>query len=184
MKLVECVVASQLNDHVSVNGLENVRQSAYKLGHSTESALLSIKNDVHLAFAKGEATAIVLLDQSATFDTIDHDTLLDSLSSWFGVSGVVLDWFKSYLSDCVQCIKIGSILSDAKKLLYGVPQGSVLGPILFSLYITPLSKVIQNHPGISFQFYADDTQLYVHLTHKNASSALDKLSCCLEDVKR
>ena len=107
-----------------------------------------------------------------------------SLSSWFGVSGVVLDWFKSYLSDRVQCIKIGSILSDAKKLLYGVPQGSVLGPILFSLYTTPLSKVIQNHPGISFQFYADDTQLYVHLTHKNVASALDKLSHCLEDVKR
>ena len=160
-KLVERVVASQLNDHVSLNGLENVRQSAYKLGHSTESALLSIKNDVHLAFAKGEATAVILLDQSAAFDTIDHDTLLNSLSSWFGVSGVVLDWFKSYLSDRVQCIKIGSILSDPKKLLYGVPQGSVLGPILFSLYTTPLSKVIRNHPGISFQFYADDTQLYV-----------------------
>ena len=183
-KLVERVVASQLNENVSLNGLENVRQSAYKLGHSTESTLLSIKNDVHLAFAKGEATAVVLLDQSAAFDTIDHDTLLNSLSSWFGVSGVVLDWFKSYLSDRVQCIKIGSILSDAKKLLYGVPQGSVLGPILFSLYTTPLSKVIQNHPGISFQFYADDTQLYVHLTHKNVASALDKLSHCLEDVKR
>ena len=88
------------------------------------------------------------------------------LSSWFGVGGIVLHWFKSYLSDHVQCIKIALILSDAKKLLYGVPQGSVLGPILFSLYTTPLSKVIQNHPGISFQFYADDTQLYVHLTLK------------------
>ena len=167
-----------------MNGLENVRQSAYKLGHSTESALLSIKNDVHLAFAKGEATAVVLLDQSAAFDIIDHDTLLDSLSSWFGVGGVVLHWFKSYLSDHVQCIKIRSILSDAKKLLYGVPQGSVLGPMLFSLCTTPLSKVIQNHPGISFQFYADDTQLYVHLTHKNVALALDKLSHCHEDVKR
>ena len=140
-------------------------------------------DDVHLAFAKGE-TAVVLLDQSVVFDTIDHDTLLDSLSSWFVVGGVVLDWFKSYLSDHVQCIKIGSILSDAKKLLCGVPQGSVLGPILFSLYTTPLSKVIQNHPGISFQFYADDTQLYVYLTHKNVASALDKLSSCLENVKR
>ena len=65
-----------------------------------------------------------------------------------------------------------------------MPQGSVLGPILFSLYTTPLSKVIRNHPGIGFQFYADDTQLYVHLTHKNVASALDKLSYCLEDVKR
>ena len=98
-----------------------------------------------------------------------------------GLSSIGL---KSYLSDRVQCIKIGSILSDAKKLLYGVPQGSVLGPILFSLYTTPLSKVIQNHHGISFQFYADDTQLYVHLTNKNVASALDKLSRCLEDVKR
>ena len=84
------------------------------IAHSTESALLSIKSDVHLAFAKCEATAVVLLDQSAAFDTIDHDTLLDSLSSWFCVSGVVLDWFKSYLSDRAQCIKIGSILFDAK----------------------------------------------------------------------
>ena len=120
--------------------------STYKLGHSTKSALLSIKNNVDLAFAKGEATVVILLDQPTAFDTIDHDMLLDSLSSWFGVGGVVLDWFKSYLSDRVQCIKIGSILSDAKKLLYGVPQGSVLGPILFSLCTTPLSEVIQNHP--------------------------------------
>ena len=128
------MLSPQLNDDVSLNRLENVRQSAHKLGHSTESALLSIMNDVHLAFATGEATAVILLDQSAAFDTIDHDTLLDSLSCWFGVSGVVLDFFKFYLSDHIQCIKIGSILSDTKKLLYGVPQGSVLGPILFSLY--------------------------------------------------
>ena len=128
---IECVIASQLNDHVSMNGLENVRQSAYKLDHSTESTLLSIKNDAHLAFAKGEATAVILLNQSAAFDTIDHDTLLDSLSSWFGVGGVVLNWLKSYLSDRVQCIKIGSIVSDSKNLLFGVPQGSVLGPVLF-----------------------------------------------------
>ena len=120
-----------MDDHVSLNGLENVRQCAFKLGPSTESALLLIKNDVHMAFAKGEATAVVLFDQSAAFNTIDHDTLLDSLSPWFGVSRVVLDWFKSYLSDHVQCNKIGSILSHAKKLLYGVPQGSVLGLILF-----------------------------------------------------
>ena len=149
-KLVEHVVASQLNDHVNLNRQENVRQSAHKLGHSTESALFSVKNDVHLAFARGEATAVILLDKSAAFGTIYHDTLLDSLSSWFGIGGVVLDWFKSYLSDRVQCIKIGSILSDAKKLLYGVSQGSVLGPIFFSLYTTPLSKVMQKHPGIRF----------------------------------
>ena len=80
--------------------------------------------------------------------------------------------------------KIELILSDAKKLLYDVPKGAVLGPILFSLYTTLLSKVIQNHPGISFHFYADDKQLYVHLTHNNVGLALDKLSHCPDYVQR
>ena len=134
------MVASQLNDFSS-NGLENIRQSAYKLCHSTETVLLSIKNDVHLTLARGEATAVVLLDQSAVFDTTDHGTLLDGLSFWFAIGGVVLDLFKSYFSDCSQCVKNGSFLSDAKKLFFGVLQGSILGAILFSLYITPSAKL-------------------------------------------
>ena len=73
---------------------------------------------------------MVLLDQSAAFDTIDHNKLLDCLRKWFGVGGRCLDWFKSYLSDRTQCIKIGSVLSEARKLKFGVPQGSVFGPIL------------------------------------------------------
>ena len=93
---------------------------------------------------------------------------------------MVLDWFKSYLCDRYQCIKFGSVLSNAKRLLYSVPQGSVLGPILFSLYTTPLSKVIQNHPGICFHFYADDTQL----THKHATLAFERLKNCLDDVRK
>ena len=130
-KLVERVVASQLSKHVSLHGLGNEYQSVYRRGHSTETALLSIKNQIHLSLARGEATAVVLLDQSAAFDTIDHDKLLDCLRKWFGVGGRCLDWFKSYLSDRTQCIKIGSVLSEARKLKFGVPQGSVLSPILF-----------------------------------------------------
>ena len=126
---------------------------------------------------------MVLLDQSAAFDTTDHDELLDCLRKWFGVGGRCLDWFKSYLSDRTQCIKIGSVLSEARKLKFGVPQGSVLGPILFSLYTTPLSKVISKHPDVKFHFYADDTQLFIHLKHKNAKIAFDRLGKCLEDVK-
>ena len=76
---------------------------------------------------------------------------------------MVLNWFKSYLCDRYQCIKIGSVLSDDT---------------------TPLSKVIQNHPGICFHFYADDTQLYVHLTHNHATQAFDRLKNCLDDVRR
>ena len=131
-KLVERVVAKQLLEHINVHNLDNPYQSAYKAGHSTETALLSIKNEVHLSLSRGEAT-----DLSAAFDTIDHSTLLSCFRSLFGVGGLVLKWFTSYLTEHYRSIKIGSTLSDVCKLLFGIPQGSVLGPLLFSLYTTP-----------------------------------------------
>ena len=144
-KLVERVVAKQLRDHIYGHGLDKSYQSAYKSGHSTETVLLSIKNDIHLSLSRGEATALVLLDLSAAFDTIDHSTLLSCLLDWFGVGGSVLTWFSSYLTECFQSVKIGSTLSDLQKLLFGVPQGSVLGPLLFSLYTSPLSTLTGKH---------------------------------------
>ena len=182
-KLVERVVAKQLTSHINKNKLDNPHQSAYKPGHSTETTLLSIKNEVHLSLACGEPTALVLLDLSAAFDTIDHNILLGYLKSWFGLGGTVLKWFASYLSDRCQTIKMGSTLSELSKLIYGIPEGPVLGPLLFSLYTAPLSKIIRLHPHIKFHFYADDTQLYIHLSHKNASAALAKLNACLHDVQ-
>ena len=170
--------------HINSNNLDNPRQSAYKSGHSTETALLLIKNEIHLSLSRGEPTALVLLDLSAVFDTIDHPTLLNCLKSWFGVSGTALKWFTSYLSHRFQAIKIGSTLSDLHELLFGVPQDSVLGPLLFSLYTTPLSKVIGTHPDIKYHFYADDTQLFIHISHKNAALAFNKLNSCLLDVQK
>ena len=181
-KLVERVVARQLTSHINNNKLDNSHQSAYKPGHSTETALLSIKKEVYLSLARGEPTALVLLDLSSAFDTIDHNILLGYLKSWFGLGGTVLRWFASYLRNHCQAIKIGSTLSELSNLIYGISQGSVLGP-LFSLYTTPLSKIICLHPHIKFHFYVDDAQLYIHLSHKNASSALAKLNACLHDVQ-
>ena len=133
-KLVELVVAKQLVDHIHRHDLDNSYQSAYKSGHSTETALLSIKNDIHLSLSQGEATTLVLLDLSTAFDTIDHSTLLSCLHDWFGVGGSALKWFSPYLTERYQAAKIGYTLSDLQKLLFEVPQGSVLGPLLFSLY--------------------------------------------------
>ena len=124
--------------HINSNGLDNPNLSAYKSGHSTETALLSIKND--LSLSRSESTALVLLDLSAAFDTIAHTTLVYDLKSWFGVCGSALEWSISYLSDRHQSVKIGSTLSNFHKLVVGIPHGSVLRPILFSLYITPLNK--------------------------------------------
>ena len=104
---MECVVAKQLVDNIHAHGLENSDQSAYKSGLSTETALLSIKNDIHLSASWGEATALVLLDLFATFDTIDHSTLLMCLHDWFGVGGSTPKCFSSYLTECYQAVKIG-----------------------------------------------------------------------------
>ena len=169
-KLMEHVVAKQLIDHIHPHGLDNSYQTAYKPGHSTETALLSIKNDIHLSLSRDEATALVLLDLSAAFDMIDHSTLLGCLLDWFGVSGSALKWFSSYLTERYQSVKIGSTLSNLQKLLLGVPQGSVLSPLLFSLYTSPLSTLIGRHKGVNFHFYANNTQLYTHLSHMNASA--------------
>ena len=141
-KLVECVVAKQLLEHIHVYNSNNPYQSAYKTSHSTETALLSIKNEVYIFLSIGEPTALILLDLSAAFDAVDHSTLLSCLQTWFGVDGFVLKWFTSYLSECYQSIKIGSTLSDICKLIFGVPQCSVLGRLIFSLYTTPHRLVI------------------------------------------
>ena len=183
-KLVDWVVVKQLMQHINSNNLDNLRQSAYKSGHSTESALLHIKNEIHLPLLQGEPTALVLLNLSAVFDTIDHTTLLNCLNSWLSVCGTALKWSTSYLSHRFQAIKIGSALYELHELLFAVPQGSVLGPLLFSLYTTPLSKVIGIHPNIKYHFYADDTQLFIQTSHKNAALAFDKLNSCLLDVQK
>ena len=113
-KLLEKVVANQLKKHLGLNGLHNPRQSAYREGHSTESALLSVSNDIHLNFAKGESTALILLDLSAAFDTIDHSILLHRLSSCFGIGGRVIKWLRSYLNDRSQTFKLDNTFSDRK----------------------------------------------------------------------
>ena len=146
-------------------------QSAYRKHHLTKSALLNIHNNILLNMAKGSVPA--LTDLSAAFDTIDHTILLDRLNVYYGISKLALGWFKSYLSGRTHSVKVGSTLSHPAALQYGVPQGSILGPILFSLYTNPISSIIHSHSSINHHFYADDTQLYIHF-HQEFSLVLYK----------
>jgi hypothetical protein len=124
----------------------------------------------------------VLLDLSAAFDTIDdHSILLNRLENYVGISGVALAWFKSYLSDCYQFVAINEDMSYRSQVQYGVPQGSVLGPLLFTLYMLPIGDIIREH-GISFHCYADDTQLYIS-SRPDETYQFTKLTGCIADIK-
>ena len=180
-KILERIVAVQLQTHLDEAGLMTAFQSAYRKHHSTESALLNIHNDILLNMAKGSVTALTLLDLSAAFDTIDHTILLDRLNIYYGISELTLGWFKSYLSGRTHSVKVGNTLSHPAALQYGIPQGSVLGPILFSLYTNPISSIVHSHSNINHHFYADDTQLYITLT--NFSRSIQKLKNCLSDIQ-
>ena len=158
--------------------MSNNLQSAYKKFHSTESALLKVENDVLLNMEKGRVTALTLLDLSAVFDTIDHLTLISRLSSWYGISGTALDLFTSYLSDQCQQVKNQDYISDVVYISFGVPQGSVLGPILFTLNTAPLSHVIAEH-DVEHHLYADDLQIYISLSGSEALESLTDLKYCV-----
>ena len=134
-KILEKVVANRLNSHINSSHTSNDYRSAYRKFHSIETALLKIHNDVLSSVDDGRVTALTLFDLSAAFDTIDHTFLLRRIGDWFGVSGKALDWFKSYLTDRSQRIKLGNCLSSRSDLSFGVPPGvSSLSSALYTLY--------------------------------------------------
>ena len=124
---------------------------------------------------------VALLDLSAAFDTLDHSILLKRLEVTFGVQGVVLGWFSSYVKDRCQSVVIDGVESAASPLVYGVPQGSVLGPVLFTLYSQPLSDVILAHE-CDFHKYADDTELSKSAPPAEFSSVQSCIQLCIDDV--
>jgi hypothetical protein len=184
-KVMERVVAIQLTAYLSRNGLQDPLQSAYRPGHSTESALMKIKTDIDMILDEGDAVLMVCLDLSAAFDTIDHELLLTRLETHLGVHGTVLSWLRSYLSNRWQSVVIDSARSKRTPLSVGVPQGSVLGPLLFLLYILPLKTIFEKH-RTNRHGYADDTQLYRHLLMKHLASInneVAKMTSCVAEAR-
>ena len=143
---------------MTINGLHLELQSAYKKHHSTESALLKVKNDILLNMDAQKVTLVALLDLSAAFDTVRHDILLDRLRSRLRVTDQAYNWFTSYLSDRTQRVAGNGGLSDSFPLAQWVPQGSCLGPLLLTVYTSKLFDIVGRHLP-SVYSYADDMQL-------------------------
>ena len=180
-KLIEKVICEQLTRYTHSTGKMECLQSAYKVAHLTETALLRVKSNIIKNMDQNKIACLILLDLSAAFDTVDHELLLSHLRYRYGVTGQVLECIHSYLTGRAQRVvtgdpSSGGAESGKAQLAQGVLQRSVLGPILFTLYVSPLGNICRNH-GIDFHSYADYQQVTVH------SVLRCQLESCLSDVR-
>ncbi len=147
--------------------------------HSTETAL-KIINDIRLNSDTRKILVLVLLDLSAAFDTVDHNILLQRLENWVRLSGMVQKWFRSYLEGRGYYVSIGEHKSQWTSMTCGVPQSSICGQLLFSLYMLPLSQIMRKNQ-IVYHMYADVTQIYLALS-PNDYSPIDSLCQCIDGI--
>ena len=168
-KFLESAALEQLVAYLNSFESFSKYQSSYRQFHSVETAITKIYNDLIINKAQGKCTLLILLDLSAAFDTVNHSLLLNDLHN-LGIGGRVLDWFRSYLLNREFSVLINDTLSDRGRMDTGVPQGSILGPVLFIIYTTQLHSIL-NQFNVSFHFYADDTQIYLEV--ENLEENLD-----------
>ena len=181
-KVLEKHIAIQIQDHMETRDLFDAYQSAYRPHHSCETAIVRIQDDILKSLDSHKYVILVLLDLSSAFDSVDHDILMNKLYK-IGVRGRAYSWVKSYLSS--QAVEIGEVISQTFHLHCGVPQGSVLGPLLFNIYCIDIADVFRDH-SVHHHVYADDTQLYVEFPNgplEHSTSDAERMSRCITDVK-
>lgn len=170
-KVIETIVHKQTTDYLSKFALLNPFQSGFRLGHSTTTALLKVTEDIRKSMENSQVTILVLIDFSNAFNAVNHDLLL-AVISHLNFSSTAIAWFSSYLRERQQAIRTGGSLSDWCELEAGVPQGGILSPLLFSIFINILSRYLRN----SYHFYADDLQIYCHASVDNLSAAISSIN--------
>ena len=180
-KILERVVLLQLQSHLCANSLLEIRQSAYRKYHSTETAVSNVPEGLLTKSDQKLVSILALLDLSAAFDTLVHAIVLRRLESTFGISGLALSWFESYLSDRTQYVVFDGLMSTPIPLVFGVPHGSDLGPVLFSLYSQLLSDVIACH-SCDYHKYADDTKISDSAPPSDFTSAESNIQSCISDT--
>jgi hypothetical protein len=158
-----------------------ILQSAYRSGHSTETAVFRVLSDTLLAIDSGDVAVLAMLDLSAAFDKVDYQILLQRLRILFGISDLALSRFQSHLKDRVQHVRLGTHRSSVGRVLSGIPQGSVLGPILFLLYTADFQAVIEHH-NLRPHFYADDVQINSSAKPSVVPQLQSQLLDCIDDV--
>ena len=184
-KVIETVVCSQITQYLDDHKLLEPLQSAYRVGHSTETALLRVHNDILRAIDNRRAVFLVMLDLSAAFDTLDHNVMLQCFHDRFGITGTALQWFSSYFTGRTNRVRVAGVNSDVNHLEFGVPQGSVIGPRAFIMYVTPVGDILRRH-GVSYHMYANDIQIYLDFNPTipcDAECCLFRLSNCIRDVQ-
>jgi hypothetical protein len=184
-KLIEKQAVKSLNNYMEINHIGEQLQSAYKKAHSTETALMKVKDDIMKCISNRKGVFLVLLDLSSAFDTVSHTIFINRLQTELGIQGNVLKWFQSYLSDRTSRVCIDGSFSDPLELQFGLPQGSIIGPSGFSLYVLPVGHIIRSF-GLSYHMYADDVQVYICFDPKDQvsiSTALNTLSRCIDALK-
>ena len=146
---------------------------------------MRVQNDILAAMDEGNVTALILLDLSAAFDTVDHNILLGRLRDFIGLRGNALKWCQSYLTNRPEYVRIGNSSSTPVFHDYAVPQGSVLGPQWFTVYTYPVHKIILKYE-LRYHVYADDTQLSMSFkpTQECANQSIKNIESCICEIRR
>ena len=145
--------------------------------------MLRVSNDICVSLDTGDEVILILLDFSSAFDTLKHDIILHRLKGRFGIKGLAYQWFETYLKNRQQKVVINGVESSVHTPGIGVPQGSVVGPILFTMYASPLEDIIKAH-NMSGMCYADDTQIYLRFKPCDLQKAIQKVECCIKHIKQ